>query len=157
MNKKDVPDCHELFLNYMKNFALAPQYSKKEFAHWCLPTTNVIYSYVVEDKESKKITDFASFYHLPSSVIGNKEYKNLKAAYLFYYAVSKTDLTILIDDILVLARDEGFDVLNCLDILDNRSFRDELKFSKGDGHLYYYLYNFASPQLNPQDVALVML
>jgi len=61
------------------------------------------------------------------------------------------------DDILVLARDNDFDVLNCLDILDNKVFRDELKFSKGDGNLYYYLYNFASPQLNPSEVALVML
>jgi hypothetical protein len=31
-----------------------------------LPQNNVMYSYVVENPETKKITDFVSFYRLPS-------------------------------------------------------------------------------------------
>jgi glycylpeptide N-tetradecanoyltransferase len=108
MLKKDVEQCHVLFIDYMKKFSLAPLYSKKEFGHWCLPKENVIYSYVVEDPETKKITDFASFYNLPSSIIGNKNYTSLKAAYLFYYAATKTKLSDLIDDILIMARDVNF-------------------------------------------------
>jgi len=34
-----------------------------------LPRDNVIYSYVVESPEKKQITDFISFYRLPSSVL----------------------------------------------------------------------------------------
>ena len=37
--------------------------------HWLLPREKVINSYVVENPDSKKITDFLSFYHLPSSIL----------------------------------------------------------------------------------------
>ena len=46
----------------------------------------VVWSYVVENPETKEITDFFSFYSLPSSVLGNKQHTNLNAAYCFYYA-----------------------------------------------------------------------
>ena len=44
----------------------------------------VINSYVVQDPASGKITDFMSFYMLPSTIIGNKQYPTLKAAYSYY-------------------------------------------------------------------------
>ena len=34
-----------------------------------LPRKNVIYSYVIENYETKKITDFVSFYNLPSTIL----------------------------------------------------------------------------------------
>jgi glycylpeptide N-tetradecanoyltransferase len=43
---------------------------------------------------------------------------------------------------LIIARNEGFDVFNALDILDNKHFLNELMFSSGDGCLNYYLYNW---------------
>jgi glycylpeptide N-tetradecanoyltransferase len=40
----------------------------------------------LQDPTSKKITDFFSFYSLPSTVIGHDKHKVVNAAYLFYYA-----------------------------------------------------------------------
>ena len=62
------------------------------------------------------------------------------------------------EDALICARDEGFDVYNALDIMENGSFMKELKFGIGDGHLQYYLYNWKIKQsLNPSQVGLVLL
>ena len=48
-------------------------------------------------------------------------------------------------------------MLNCLDLMDNGSFLRELKFGMGDGQLQYYLYNYASPVLEPKEVGLILL
>lgn len=39
-----------------------------------------------QDPKSHAITDFFSFYNLPSSVIGNTKHAVVDAVYLFYYA-----------------------------------------------------------------------
>ena len=36
----------------------------------------------------------------------------------------------------------GMDVFNCLSIMDNAQFIQELKFGCGDGTLNFYLYNY---------------
>lgn len=40
----------------------------------------------LQDAHTHKITDFFSFYTLPSTIIGNAKHSTLEAAYLFYYA-----------------------------------------------------------------------
>jgi len=51
----------------------------------------------------------------------------------------------------------GFDVFNCLDLMDNEDFLKELKFGKGDGNLYYYLYNWRCRGMPSSGVGLVLL
>ena len=60
---------------------MAPQLSVEEFAHVLLPRTGVVNSYVVVDYDSGEVTDFASFYHLPSTIIGHEKHNILRAAY----------------------------------------------------------------------------
>ena len=40
----------------------------------------------MQDPQTQKITDFFSFYSLPSTIIQHDKHKLLEAAYLFYYA-----------------------------------------------------------------------
>jgi len=49
-----------------------------------LPREWVVESFVVEDAKEKKITDFISFYSLPSSVLKHPEHKILNVAYSYY-------------------------------------------------------------------------
>lgn len=35
-----------------------------------------------------------------------------------------------------------FDVFNCLSIMENTSFLQELKFGAGDGTLHFYMFNY---------------
>jgi glycylpeptide N-tetradecanoyltransferase len=70
-----------------------------------------------------------SFYSLPSTIINNPKYNQLrvyicnrlKAAYSYYNVSYKTPLVNLMLDALILAKNEGFDVFNALDIMDNES------------------------------------
>ncbi len=42
----------------------------------------------------------------------------------------------------LLHQNAGFDVFNALDLMENQTFLNELKFGKGDGSLQYYLFNW---------------
>ena len=84
-----------------------------------IPIPNVIYSYVVEDKD-KKVTDFFSFYCLPSSIIKHPKHTVLKAAYSYYNVSTVTPLNKLIFNALILAKKYDFDVFNALNLMDNK-------------------------------------
>ena len=47
----------------------------------------------------------------------------------------------------------GSDVFNALDVMENSSILEELKFGKGDGNLHYYFYNWKCPELAPEKVS----
>lgn len=131
-----------------------------EVKHFLLPREGVVASYVVEEideKKEKTITDFISFYTLPSSVLKHETIKEMKAAYLYYYAATKTPLATLVRAAIVLAKASEHDVFNCLSIMDNKKFLEELKFGPGNGNLMFYLYNYAVPTMDPEELGMVLV
>ncbi|KAG6590997.1 glycylpeptide N-tetradecanoyltransferase 2 [Phytophthora cinnamomi] len=156
MQKKDVAPVTALLKTYLAKFDLVQHYDQHDVAHWMLPREGVISAYVVEDPETKKITDFASFYHLPSTVIGHPTHSKLNAAYSFYNVATSVSLTELMNDALIMAKKEDFDVFNALSLMDNMEFLKELKFGPGDGDLMYYLYNWRCPRMEGNKVGIVL-
>ncbi|CBX95071.1 hypothetical protein IAQ61_009823 [Plenodomus lingam] len=158
MESKDVDATLDLLKRYLARMDMAQVFDKTEFEHWICPKEQpkeqVVWSYVVEDPDTHKITDCFSFYNLESTVIGNKKHNTIKAAYLFYYGTEvafskekdnaklKQRLNLLMKDALILAKKAEFDVFNALTLLDNPLFLEEQKFGAGDGSLHYYLYNY---------------
>jgi glycylpeptide N-tetradecanoyltransferase len=63
----------------------------------------------------------------------------------------------LIFEALIHAYNEGFDVFNCLTVMDNDSFLNSLKFKEGNGNLHYYLYNYYIKTLNSSEVGIVLV
>ena len=157
MKKEDAPAVLELLKAYLAPYKVAPAFDVEECCHWLMPTGDFIYSYVIENPKTKLITDFVSFYSLPSTVIGNDKYQDLRAAYAYYYVSNTYTPTQLMRDALVLAKSLGFDVFNCLHMMANESFLSELKFGQGDGYLRYYLFNWKFPTLKSNELGLVML
>jgi glycylpeptide N-tetradecanoyltransferase len=120
MEAGDVDTVLSLLQRYLERMDMAQVFSKHEFEHWMFPSEKskeqVVWSYVVEDPQSKKVTDFFSFYNLESTVIGNKKHSVIKAAYLFYYATEvafekkednaklKERLNLLMKDALILSK-----------------------------------------------------
>lgn len=118
MQSKDVAGVLDLLQRYLKRFDMAPEFTAEEVDHWLLhddkAPEQVIYTYVVEEQETHKISDFFSFYCLESSVIGNQKHETVRAAYLFYYASEKAfeeeekglkeRLNQLMNDALILAK-----------------------------------------------------
>ncbi|KDQ61034.1 hypothetical protein JAAARDRAFT_124146 [Jaapia argillacea MUCL 33604] len=179
MEDKDIPEVAELFGKYMERFDMVPLMSVDEVRHQFLSgigegervkgswkgrrEKQVVWSYVVEDPQTHKITDFFSFYSLPSTIIHDPKHNLLEAAYLFYYATDvglrtagnldegevnlKLRLGELIGDALIIAAEAGFDVFNALTLMDNVSVLQDLKFGGGDGLLNFYLYNWRTSPL----------
>ena len=132
------------------------QFTEDEIAHFLLPREWVIESYVVENDKGK-ITDFISFYSLPSSVLKHPEHKILNVAYSYYTVPGTHSAKDLMADALTLAKKKGYDVFNCLDVQENKSFLEELKFGVGDGNLHYYFYNWRVQKMKPEDCGIVLV
>jgi len=60
-------------------------------------------------------------------------------------------------DLLVVARNEGADVFNALDLMDNEAAFSNLQFGAGDGWLQYYVYNWKCPTMTAEDIGIVLL
>ncbi|KAG1832085.1 N-myristoyl transferase [Suillus variegatus] len=174
MEERDVSNVADLFTRYMQRFSMGPIMTLDEVRHQFLsgrgrmdePSEHyrrpgqVVWTYVVEEAHTGRITDFFSFYSLPSTIINHPKYGLLEAAYLFYYAsdaafaedseadsILKKRLEALVGDALIIANEAKFDVFNALTLMDNCSFLESLKFGAGDGLLNFYLYNWRTAPL----------
>ena len=140
----------------MKSFDLVPLFNLEEFGHWIQCRDDLVYSYVSE--VDGEVVDFVTFYSLPTSILETTALSHINVAYLFYYGVSDpTRLTLLMQAALYKAKEVGFDVFNCVDIMKNQTFMRELLFASGDGSLHYYLYNWKTTLLKPDQIGVVML
>eukprot|EP00042_Codosiga_hollandica_P044797 m.447298 g.447298 ORF g.447298 m.447298 type:complete len:124 (+) comp56878_c0_seq13:1151-1522(+) len=122
-----------------------------------LPVEGVMESYVVESPTTHEITDFISFYLLPSTITKHPTHHMLYAAYSYYNVATSTELQFLMQDALTLAKSKHIDVFNALDIMENKLFLDQLNFGIGDGALHYYLYNYALNPEQPEAIGLVLM
>ncbi|KAF8610698.1 N-myristoyl transferase [Ceratobasidium sp. AG-I] len=167
MEDRDIKSVVELYERYMKRFSMTPVMSEDEMRHHMLSgkgtgelkngrrEAQVVWAYVVENPETKAITDYFSFYSLPSTITQSSKHDIVDAAYLFYYGTDesrgesavKARVQALITDALVVANKAKFDVFNALTLMDNFPFLKELNFGQGDGYLNYYLYNWRTNPL----------
>ncbi|KAH8087475.1 Glycylpeptide N-tetradecanoyltransferase, partial [Filobasidium floriforme] len=183
MCKEDIPQVLDLMKRYMARFELEQKFdTEEEIEHWFISGRGtgeyvkgqgrkgqVAWAYVVEasDPETHRITDFMSFYSLPSLIMKHAKHKDLGTAYLFYYATDAAlsssssqggeekakerlskRLNSLVNDCLIVAKDAGFDVFNALTMMDNNLFLNEQLFGPGDGYLVNYLYNWRSAPID---------
>ncbi|CEF67414.1 Glycylpeptide N-tetradecanoyltransferase 2 [Strongyloides ratti] len=156
LEERHVPSAYKLLSKYLENFDLAPVMTEDEFKHFFTPVKDVIYCYVVEDKDGN-VTDMCSFYNLPSTVVSHPKHKEIKAAYSFYNVATTVSYTQLLNDALIFASENKFDVFNALNVMDNsEDVLKELKFGIGDGNLHYYLYNWKCPEMPSSKVGLVL-
>ncbi|KAJ5128736.1 hypothetical protein N7448_002452 [Penicillium atrosanguineum] len=163
MEVKDIDAVYDLLERYSLRFDMNQAFTREEIEHWLVykeqpGKDQVVWSYVVEDPETHKITDFVSFYNLESTIIDHSKHETVRAAYLYYYATESAftenqaalgaRLQHLINDALICAKQEKFDVFNALTLHDNPLFLEKLKFGAGDGSLHYYLYNYRCAPIN---------
>ena len=167
--ENDLPRVCELLEIYLKKFELSHELTLEECRHWFLLREKVVYSYVILDENSNDeiIVDFFSIYSIPSTILNQPNHPNhpkiphesIQVAYLFYYSVSsEIRLLPLIKSVLQEATRLGFDVLNCLNLMENDdNLLNALKFGAGDGQLRFYLYNWKSKPLKPHEIGFIML
>ncbi|KAJ9119010.1 hypothetical protein QFC22_003499 [Naganishia vaughanmartiniae] len=172
MEERDVAAVWRLLGGFMKRYEMSQVFgTEEEVRHWFFGARGVgevkggrregqvVWSYVVEDPTTHAITDFISFYSLPSLIMKHPTHKSLETAYAFYYAtdvigfpkeeagngsgrdteadkeVLARRLNALMRDCLIVAKKAGFDVFNALSLMDNNLFLQEQMFGPGDGYL----------------------
>lgn len=128
MQADDLDAVHELLGRYLQRFDISPTFSIDELRHLLFfgagqakdsSSKRVVWSYVVEDQETQKITDFVSFYSIESAVLSHSQNDVIRTAYLYYYATTDNTPNLqqriqgLINDALILAKK----VRSCLFLL----------------------------------------
>lgn len=94
MQAKDVTKVTKLLNTELEKYKLKLKLTEKDVAHLILPRENVVSAYVVENPENQQITDFISFYSLPSSILkkGIHGHDKVNVAYAYYHATTKNDI-----------------------------------------------------------------
>lgn len=151
---KDIDQVEILLNKYLSQFKIHIIFQKHEIEHIFISKPFIVSSYVVEI--DGKITDFASFYHLNHSIINNPKYDKLISAYSFYNVPGSLNMQELMNNLLVEANNQHCDVFNCLDLMQNKSIFENLKFKIGDGKLHYYLYNYNTQEIASHDIGIVL-
>ena len=157
MERRDVKQVQALLDEYLKNFDLSFHFNKEEVVHFMLPREDVVYSYVICDPDTNEITDFISYYNLPSTCLKSEKHKQIKAAFCYYIVPKKHSIKELMKEALILAKNDKFDVFNALDIMDNKEAFDDLHFGMGNGNLYYYLYNWSITDTPTDKIGIVLV
>jgi len=103
MQPKDVEQVHALLTKHLAQFKLYVQFEPEDVAHWVLPRPNVVDSYVVVARDGT-ITDFCSYYYLPSSILKHPRHKKLNAMYSYYNVATSVPLEVLMKDCLIMVR-----------------------------------------------------
>ena len=147
---------HKLLNNHVAKFKVHPKFSVSEIEHFFLPRENVIEAWVItsDEKEEGPITDFISFYSLPSSVLKNPNYNDIQIAYAYYMISDTVPMAQLMENALIIAKNKGYDVFNSLKVMGYDAAFESNKFSQGDGLLHYYLYNWRVRDIQTHDIAL---
>lgn len=156
LEEKDVKICCQKLNKYTSQFKINIELTEEEFRHKFLPRPNVVDSLVLENK-NKEVTDFISFFYIPSLILDNPKIKEVDWAYLYYYFNESVSLKELVGAGLHFLKSKNIDVLTCLDQMNNLEFVEELKFRKGSNYLYFYLYNWQCPNVTPKDIGLVIV
>lgn len=70
-------------LKFLRKYLLYPNFTEEEFQHFFAPKEDIVDTYVVEEKKGDSeylITDFISFYTIPSTVIKHDTIKEIKVS-----------------------------------------------------------------------------
>ncbi|KAL0219059.1 hypothetical protein P9112_004712 [Eukaryota sp. TZLM1-RC] len=154
MTEDDVDIVSDLLNQQLSKYEVAPVFSKEEVRHFFVPRKSIVDSFVFLT-ENGEVSDFMSYYHLPSRVLqGNQG--TLNAAYLFYYACNSIPLKDMVNSVINYAKVNNIDVVNCLTIMDNDLFIKDCKFGPGDGNLNFYLFNWNLNPIESKKVGIVL-
>lgn len=145
MTIDDIPRVTRMLQEHLKKFKLSLDIDESYVKHWILPRKDTVYTYLSDEKDQ-----FATFYSL--DYIHKPSGETIKQAYTFYNVGN------CLKDAIIMARNRGFDVYNCLNVgVDDEELREH-KFIEGTGHNHYYLWNWKlCEEIKPKDIGFVMI
>lgn len=153
MTEDDIDDAYELHMEYIKKYSCYEHITKEQFKYMMFGNT-IAHSYIVKDIDGYTI-DFFSFIRYISTVKDND--KQIYRAQVYYYSSNEETIYTIMRYIITLSKEIGCDVVDCINIHENSDIVDSLKFDKGTGELNYYLYNWKTPYMEPQNMGKMFI
>lgn len=150
VTREDMACIQELVNREAGTYTFHEEMSVEEVVDNMEPVENVVYTYVHE--EGGLVEEFGTFFVIET--VEKQSGERIKGAYLYYR--SSKNVREMVGDLIYFAHSEGCDVFNCLDVMGNKVFLDELGFERGTGMLRYYLYNWRTQQIDPSEVFFVL-
>ena len=139
MLRKDVPFVVNILKKYCSRFKVSPKITKEYVQKWLMPRDGIIYSYI--NDETKQ---FVSFYSVPYA--SSKTGIEINQAYCFYNTPGS------FNDSVILAKNAGFHVYNCLNVGVSNEDLLACKFMEGSGKNQYYFYNWDVGSIDREDM-----
>ena len=156
MEELDIEGAFKKLESYMVRYNCHHVFSMEEFTK--LFFNNKFVTACVMLNDEGQVQDFISYYYLPSKVLkNNSKHELIKTAYLYYYSSTVETAYQLIKELLILAKKNGIDVMNALDIMENKEILKELNFEPGTGNLNYYFYNWRTRDLNANQICKILV
>jgi len=151
IRRDDLPKAFKFVNEYLSRFFIHPVFDDEEtFAYVFMTRPKTITTYVVVDKESGEITDMFSFmlsWIIFDQTTGDYYYE----ASMYYFFSTSTPQKQLVIDAMVLAKNDGCDSFQAIDIPIDNSIFHELNFLPGNT-MYMSLYNYQCPELPTSEV-----
>eukprot|EP01122_Echinamoeba_exundans_P012861 TRINITY_DN5501_c0_g1_i1.p1 TRINITY_DN5501_c0_g1~~TRINITY_DN5501_c0_g1_i1.p1 ORF type:complete len:493 (+),score=99.09 TRINITY_DN5501_c0_g1_i1:36-1481(+) len=139
MTEADLESTWRLTCSYLERFPFAPTLTLSEFGNKYFPKEKEVYSYVM--KQGDTVTDFVCFFVLRQRALSANEV--VTSAFVeFCIGSNAAKRKLLLEDVLIVAKQDGLDQVQCIDIMDHSEFLEQLGFHQGSGRMVYYLHNW---------------
>ncbi|KAI5191738.1 glycylpeptide N-tetradecanoyltransferase [Nematocida sp. AWRm77] len=142
--EEDMPKVFELYKKKYEKFSLFAEYTLEQFKYYVMPRKGIVECLVNQD-----VTEFVSMFYIDTICITDGSLIN--TGYLYYH--SEENFSEMVDNLVFYLKEkEACDLLNTLAI-ENKT-KDVLRgsgFLKGDGVLHYYLFNWKSSPVRPEE------
>lgn len=150
LEEQHVEEAHVLLTDYLEKYNFHQVMSEEEFRHLFL--NDHVDCYLLVDNDGE-ILDMASYYK--TQLFSPSRDEMVNRAQLFYYTSHVETPYSIVYDLMVLAKNNGMDVVSSLEILENENLLLTLNFNMGVSKPHYYLHGFQAKKLLPSQVGKV--
>jgi glycylpeptide N-tetradecanoyltransferase len=159
---KHIEQACDLLNRYLDKFMVHPVFSKEEFVVKFIgdsfelsSQSNQVVSYVLLDDKTDEVLDFVSYYTTTMKSFNKEQEKQtqIQVGHLYYYTSTVETAYRLVNDMLIVAKNNGVDLFNATNALENDTFLKELKFEEGPTTLNCNLFNWNVLDIPPQQIA----
>jgi glycylpeptide N-tetradecanoyltransferase len=168
MERKDLESAWKLLSSFVSQFAVAQTFTLADFETRYFEDSGFdtykgvadrphrqIYSYVVEDPASHEITDFVCCFYFLQRVIGSPKHEFITSLFVDVVVPNAKAgdgrAAELVDNVLLVASQEGFDQVECVNVMNAQAYLAPCGFRKGTGRMLYYLHNWLTGSPISQD------
>lgn len=143
LEEKNVEEMYEHYLKYINKYNVYRILELEEFKDIFL--NKMVTCYLL--MEDNKIRDFISYYRLDLK----KDNNVIKTCKIFYYTSINETAYRLLSDLVIITKQEGYDLIETTDYMENKDILRELKFDKNTNE-YINTYNFKINKFNTNQV-----